>query len=328
MARKRKPAPDRPTPPGPPPAPDPAGPAACPVESPPAAESAGRPSDRSPPGVTDPPGGAVYRGRRSPSAAVTVTAGGVERPLPLRLDLRRHSPTGFGWGYAGSGPAQLALALAADALGDDERARRVYQRLKAAVVAGLPSDGWTLTADQVRATVTAIEQGRGVEPAPAMTPDAHPTPDRSVDPPPRPVDRELARSDDGVPTIESDRTPPPSPAGPDRPRPIGASHAAAVRPDGPRTPDPFGFRRDVPSGVRLLENRRYQEVQLRFAEQPSEAVREEVSRAGFRWVREERAWVKPIAEVRGWQTRAEADALFDRVTAMIRAEKGLAHEPG
>lgn len=47
-----------------------------------------------------------------------------------RLDLRNHSPDGFAWGYAGPGPAQLALAILCDALGDDERATRLYQRFK------------------------------------------------------------------------------------------------------------------------------------------------------------------------------------------------------
>jgi hypothetical protein len=38
--------------------------------------------------------------------------------------------TGLEWGYSGSGPAQLALALAADVLGDDDKAQEIYQRLK------------------------------------------------------------------------------------------------------------------------------------------------------------------------------------------------------
>lgn len=41
------------------------------------------------------------------------------RPLPLHLDVRDHSPTGFAWGYGGSGPAQLALALLIDATGNE-----------------------------------------------------------------------------------------------------------------------------------------------------------------------------------------------------------------
>ena len=75
--------------------------------------------------------------------------------------MRNHSPTGFGWGYAGSGPAQLALALAADALGDDERALGVYQDLKFKLVGRLPGDGWTLTEGDVRAAVARLEAERG-----------------------------------------------------------------------------------------------------------------------------------------------------------------------
>lgn len=71
------------------------------------------------------------------------------RPLPLRLDLRDHSPTGFEWGYGGSGPAQLALALLADALGDDEAALREYQTFKAEVIAVLPRQ-WTMTDADIR----------------------------------------------------------------------------------------------------------------------------------------------------------------------------------
>ena len=82
------------------------------------------------------------------------------RPLDPRLDLRNHSPTGFEWGYGGSGPAQLALALAADVLGDDEKAQQLYQRLKFKLVGGLPHEGWELTADRVRAALDAVAQER------------------------------------------------------------------------------------------------------------------------------------------------------------------------
>lgn len=133
-------------------------------------------------------GDKTYSGYRRPGegdtggeGAVTVHEGGRSpRPLDPRLDLRRHSPGGFNWGYAGSGPAQLALALAADALGDDGRAREVYQRLKARVVAELPADGWTLTAREVLDAVRAIEQEREAGPAgegvPAPGPDGAATP--------------------------------------------------------------------------------------------------------------------------------------------------------
>ena len=63
-------------------------------------------------------------------------------------------------------PAGCAVTVhepgrAADVLGDDGRARDVYQRLKAKVVAGLPKDGWTLTEGRLRAALAAIERERG-----------------------------------------------------------------------------------------------------------------------------------------------------------------------
>jgi hypothetical protein len=85
-------------------------------------------------------------------------ADGNSRDLPLRLDLRNHSPTGFEWSYAGSGPAQLALALAADVLGDDEQAQQVYQDLKFKLVGRLPHVGWSLTEDQLRVAISQIQQ--------------------------------------------------------------------------------------------------------------------------------------------------------------------------
>jgi uncharacterized protein (DUF2249 family) len=46
------------------------------------------------------------------------------RPLPIRYDLRNHSPDGGEWGYHGSGPAQLSLALLAGTTDDDGLAQR------------------------------------------------------------------------------------------------------------------------------------------------------------------------------------------------------------
>src|SRR4051812_25709179 len=101
----------------------------------------------------------VYRGTRTDQGCrVVVEEDGATRPLAPRLDLRAHSPAGFEWAYPGSGPAQLALALAADVLGDDGRARDVYQRLKFGLIAGLPRAGWELSEDRVRAAVEAAER--------------------------------------------------------------------------------------------------------------------------------------------------------------------------
>ena len=102
----------------------------------------------------------IYRGQRQAgSCVVTVEADGKpEHALNPRLDLAKHSPTGFEWGYSGSGPAQLALALLCDALVDDERAIALYQRFKFAWVCSLRRyEPWLVTDAQVREIIDAIE---------------------------------------------------------------------------------------------------------------------------------------------------------------------------
>lgn len=78
-------------------------------------------------------------------------------PLPLCLQIRNHSPTGFAWGYEGSGPAQLALALLADALEDVDQALRHYQDFKRAYVAAWPHS-WTISANAIRDFVAGRER--------------------------------------------------------------------------------------------------------------------------------------------------------------------------
>jgi hypothetical protein len=103
--------------------------------------------------------GTPHRESVSGQCLVTVCDGQKSAPLPLRLDLFNHSPTGFGWGYGGSGPAQLALALLADSLGDNDRAIRLHQAFKFKVVACWPEgERWWITADQIAAVVKVIEQ--------------------------------------------------------------------------------------------------------------------------------------------------------------------------
>lgn len=104
----------------------------------------------------------VYHGRRTDhGCAVDVEENGECYLLNPRLDLRNHSPTGLEWGYAGSGPAQLALALAADVLGDDDRAQEIYQQLKFRLVGRLPHEEWVLTENHVRSAIESIEHERG-----------------------------------------------------------------------------------------------------------------------------------------------------------------------
>ena len=103
--------------------------------------------------------GTPHRESVSGQSLVTVCDGQKSEPLPLRLDLFNHSPTGFSWGYGGSGPAQLAVALLADALGDDDRAIRLHQCFKFKVVACWPEgERWWITAEQIAAVVKVIEQ--------------------------------------------------------------------------------------------------------------------------------------------------------------------------
>ena len=107
----------------------------------------------------------TYAGHREDGKAVVmiIERGCEVRPLPLRLDLWRHSPTGFEWGYAGSGPAQLAWAMLADALEDDALASQLHQRFKFEVIARLaPLEPWTMTEQQVRQRamkLTSLEGG-------------------------------------------------------------------------------------------------------------------------------------------------------------------------
>jgi hypothetical protein len=99
------------------------------------------------------------------------------RPLPLRLELARHSPTGFEFGYTGSGPAQLALAILCDHYEKNGRevreareltrdpdatprelARRHHQRFKSHVVAAIPQHTaeWTLSTSDVATALRTI----------------------------------------------------------------------------------------------------------------------------------------------------------------------------
>ena len=108
----------------------------------------------------------TYRGCREPDGSCVVwveetvvsvigdaaIGSSTERALPLQLEIRGHSPTGFQWGYSGSGPAQLALALLADALGETEHAQMHYQDFKREFVSGW-GDSWSITASEIRGFV-------------------------------------------------------------------------------------------------------------------------------------------------------------------------------
>ena len=100
-----------------------------------------------------------YHGTRTEhGAAVVVEEDGQCYALNPRHDLRMLTATGFDWGFAGNGTAQLALALAADVLGDDDKARSFYQRFKFKFICGLPKEGWVLSENRIRSVLDAIEQ--------------------------------------------------------------------------------------------------------------------------------------------------------------------------
>src|SRR5580700_1453707 len=103
----------------------------------------------------------VYTIQRTPQGVVCTVNGS---PLPLRLDLWNHSPTGFEFGYGGSGPAQLALAILADCCGD-ERAVTFHQTFKRAVIARLPADGGSLTGTFVRDVLAGFQAEQAAQQA-------------------------------------------------------------------------------------------------------------------------------------------------------------------
>lgn len=88
----------------------------------------------------------TYRGVRRPDGQTEVTVDG--QPLPLRLDLVNHSPTGFEWGYGGSGPAQLALAILAHHFKDERKVLDYYQQFKFVHVAGW-GEQWEISSEQI-----------------------------------------------------------------------------------------------------------------------------------------------------------------------------------
>jgi hypothetical protein len=113
--------------------------------------------------ITDQPT-ARYVGRRTSDGAQVVreTATGQTTPLPMRHDIRNHSPSGPEWGYGGSGPAQLALAILADAVGP-ERAEAIYQDFKFKVIAGLDGDEWTITREDLLSWLAEHESPEDAE---------------------------------------------------------------------------------------------------------------------------------------------------------------------
>ena len=96
-----------------------------------------------------------YHGTRGPTGCVVVVNG---CPLPVRLDLRQHSPDGFNWGYAGSGPSQLAVAMLADFFAHeygrslaDANALKHYHQFTHDVIAHINGQCWELSSPYIEA---------------------------------------------------------------------------------------------------------------------------------------------------------------------------------
>jgi hypothetical protein len=101
----------------------------------------------------------LYEGARRLGVAVVTVRDQAGRAAPLapRLDLLDHSTSGLEWG-CGGGAAQLALALLADALGDDERAVRLHEAFRWALVAAIPqAEPWAISDTVVRVVAAGLE---------------------------------------------------------------------------------------------------------------------------------------------------------------------------
>lgn len=81
--------------------------------------------------------------------------------LQERQDIINHSPTEIAWGYEGSGPAQCAFAILMDYVGNESRARDLYQQFKVAVIAGFPPNSeWVLNGRQIENGIAKFAAAR------------------------------------------------------------------------------------------------------------------------------------------------------------------------
>lgn len=103
----------------------------------------------------------TYKGLRVRGVCqVGIFLHGLFQPLPIRLDLAPLSPHGWDWGKANLGSAQLALDLASHVLRSDATALRVYQTLKARLVAEWDCRGFEITAQSLRKFIVQIMEER------------------------------------------------------------------------------------------------------------------------------------------------------------------------
>lgn len=102
--------------------------------------------------------------------------------------------------------------------------------------------------------------------------------------------------------------------------------ARSPRP-GTTVPDPFGIASDLLAGVRLFESRRDRVMAVGFDAKPSPEVIARMKAADYRWNPRDQVWVMPVRPESARATRIEAERLFQEVSTMIRAEKGIESSP-
>jgi hypothetical protein len=116
-----------------------------------------------------------------------------------------------------------------------------------------------------------------------------------------------------------------APAGPSEP-PRSEASEHARRP----IPDPYLIATDTAASVQLLESRRSRQLQIKFDKNPNEglpkgeehpALTMLKQEGGFRWNGAERVWAKPYRSDTAYQTRVDAERLFDEVAALMRQGK-------
>jgi uncharacterized protein (DUF2249 family) len=97
-----------------------------------------------------------YRGKIGRDGQVSVTVDG--EPLPLRIEVVNHSPSGFSWGYPGSGPSQLALSVMCEEFGDATEGHPVsYHRVKDLLICRLPEEqSWVFSSHDIYNVVNII----------------------------------------------------------------------------------------------------------------------------------------------------------------------------
>lgn len=90
-------------------------------------------------------------------------------------------------------------------------------------------------------------------------------------------------------------------------------------------PDPYNLETADVGGSRmhLARSHRFQQMQIRFEEKPSEEVTALLKDEGWRWRGQETGWTKQLDREARWRSQADAERLFREIASNIRAEKGL-----